>query len=170
VKDQNIRKKLNIKNIKISKIIGTVFSYLKNIILLEQTFPSLNPINTRKIKMYLRQRQSRLTEQRLEKLRVKALKAETKNSRFHLEKRSLAPVAKTGSFLEAKLLRAIRSLASMRNKVFLKLSFRKVDFFKSFRSKIILKKAFAFITIIAVIVTAYFQNNQTASGATFTLY
>lgn len=39
---------------------------------------------------------------------------------------------------------------------------------KGMKGKVILKKGFALITIFAVIVTAYWQNNQTASAATWT--
>jgi len=40
---------------------------------------------------------------------------------------------------------------------------------KGMNKKLILKKSFALITILAVIVTAYFQNTPYASAATFTL-
>jgi hypothetical protein len=40
-------------------------------------------------------------------------------------------------------------------------------FFKIFKSRTLLKKSFALLTILAVIVTAYFQNTPNSQGATF---
>lgn len=55
-------------------------------------------------------------------------------------------------------------LSGARQKVFQELS--SYNPFRNMNRKVILRKAFALITIFAVIVTAYWQNNQTASGAT----
>ena len=41
-------------------------------------------------------------------------------------------------------------------------------FMKGWKGKVMLKKAFAMVTILAVIITAYFQNTPYASAATFT--
>lgn len=43
------------------------------------------------------------------------------------------------------------------------------DFFKTFKSRIILKKALALATIVAVIVTAYLQNTPRGQASNFTL-
>ena len=88
---------------------------------------------------------------KLKRLRFKVLKAE-------LGAKLLSGANRTGfrGLTGAKLLNKIKELSSCRP-------------FRNMSRKIILKKAFAAITIFAVLVTAYLQNTPYASAATFTL-
>jgi len=180
----NLKRKRKIESaeIKVSSNIGKFFDVRR----IKNSKPSILFFNSRKLKMFFRQNKYKLSEWRLKRLKAKILKTEEntkngslleqiQNSKSQIPNKSQSPkseIKKPGfGILNLKYLNLFRTCLPVGKVCNLGFVISKTKyFFKTIKSRTILKKSFALITILAVIVTAYFQNTPYASAATFTLY
>jgi len=125
--------------------------------------------NRRKLKMFFRKQKRSLSAWKLNRLRAKAIKAENKSQGDNFKFRiSNFQSIFNNRILNLKNPKQVLSIKTFKHSNFIQNSKLKIKNFRwRFRLNLnskFFKKSFAAITILAVIVTAYFQNTPRCDG------